>query len=279
MGKLDGKVAILTGAGSGIARASALLFAREGAKVAIAEINAEAGRAAESEIRKAGGDALFIETDVTQEASVKAAIAATVAKFGRLDVLMNCAGGTLSEDVPVHEMDLAVWQRTIALNLLHPFLVCRYGIPHLIKAGGGTIVNVVSHVGLMGSARPAYAAAKGGIMSFTKTLAAQYVDYGIRADAVAPGSVPRARKGKDREGMLSAKPGLASRMRIVAQKLYPFSIGKPEDIAAVVLFLACDDSRMITGTTVAADGGRSSYIKMYAPEGVTLALLGDDAEV
>ncbi len=279
MGKLEGKVAFITGAGSGIAKASALAFSREGAKIAIAEINVESGNAAESDVRKAGGDALFIETDVTQDSSVKQAIDATVAKFGRLDVLMNCAGGTLSDDVPVHEMDLGVWQRTIALNLLHPFLCCRYGIPHLIKAGGGAIINVTSHLGLMGSARPAYAAAKGGIMSFTKTLAAQYVQYGIRANAIAPGSVPRERMGKDREGMLSAKPGLASRMRIVAQKLYPFSMGKPEDIAAIALFLACDDSRMLTGTTIAADGGRSSYLKMHAPEGVTLALLGDDAEV
>jgi NAD(P)-dependent dehydrogenase (short-subunit alcohol dehydrogenase family) len=116
MGKLDNKVAFITGAGAGIAKASALLFAKEGARVTIVEINAEAGRMAERQVREAGGEALFVETDVTQDDSVKRAIDATVAKFGRLDVLMNCAGGSLQEDVPVHEMDLDVWKRTIALN-------------------------------------------------------------------------------------------------------------------------------------------------------------------
>lgn len=107
MGRLDGKVAFITGAGAGIAKASALAFTREGAKVAIVEINAETGKAAERQVREAGGDAIFIETDVTRDASVKRAVDATAAKYGRLDVILNCAGGSLQEDVPVHEMDLA----------------------------------------------------------------------------------------------------------------------------------------------------------------------------
>ena len=269
MGKLDGKVAFLTGAGAGIAKASALLFAREGARAAIAEINAEAGRAAEAEVRKAGGDALFVETDVTQDESVKRAIDATVARFGRLDVLLNCAGGSLQEDVPVHQMDLAVWQRTIALNLLHPFLVCRHGIPHMMRAGGGSIINVTSHLGLMGSVKPAYAATKGGIISFTKTLAAQYVEHHIRANAIAPGSVRTERQIKryeSAEWTRSAKTTAAARERMIAQKLYPYSVSEPADIAAIALFLASDESRTLTGTTIAADGGRSSYLKFYAGE-------------
>ena len=163
MARLEGKVAFLTGAGAGIAKATAKAYVREGARVAIVEINRDAGQAAEREIRAAGGDALFIETDVTQDDSVRHAVEAAVARFGRLDVIMNCAGGSLQEDVPVHEMDLDAWHRTIALNLLHPFLSCRHGIPHLIKAGGGSIINITSHVGLMGSIKPAYAATKGGI--------------------------------------------------------------------------------------------------------------------
>lgn len=269
MGKLDGKVAFLTGAGAGIAKASALAFAREGAKVAIAEINAESGRATVTEVRRAGGEALFVETDVTQDKSVKRAIDATVANLGRLDVLMNCAGGSLQEDVPVHEMDLEVWHRTVNLNLLHPFLTCRHGIPHLMKAGGGAIVNVTSHLGLMGSMKPAYAATKGGIISFTKTLAAQYVEYGIRANAIAPGSVRTERQIKryeNKDFMLAEKPGFAARQRAAMQKLYPFSRGESEDIAAIAVFLASDESRMITGTTIAADGGRSSYLKVYVEE-------------
>ena len=267
MGRLDNKVAFITGAGAGIAKASALSFCREGAKVAIIELNAETGRAAEHDVRAAGGEALFIETDVTQDDSVRRAVDAAVAKFGKLDVIMNCAGGSLEEDVPVHQMDLKVWHHTINLNLLHPFLTCRHGIPHLIQAGGGSIINITSHLGLMGSVKPAYAATKGGIISFTRTLAAQYVQHNIRANAIAPGSIRTERQIKryeNKDYLLAEKPGLAARARMVAQKLYPFSKGDPGDIAEIAVFLASDASRMLTGTTIAADGGRSSYLKFYA---------------
>jgi len=175
MGRLQGKVAFITGAGAGIAKASALAFIREGAKVALAEIKPELGRATEKQARDAGGDAIFIETDVTQDAAVKRAIDAAVERYGRLDILMNCAGGSLVEDVPVHKMDLAVFDRTIALNLRHPFLCCRHGIPHMIAGGGGSIINFSTWLALIGQEKPAYAAAKGGIVSFTRTLAAEYM--------------------------------------------------------------------------------------------------------
>ena len=268
--KLAGKVAFITGAGAGIAKASALTFCREGAKVAIIELNAETGRAAEKEVRAAGGDALFVETDVTQDESVKRAVEAAVGKFGRLDIIMNCAGGSLEEDVPVHQMDLKVWHHTINLNLLHPFLTCRHGVPHLIKAGGGSIINVTSHLGLMGSVKPAYAATKGGIIAFTRTLAAQYVQHNIRANAIAPGSIRTERQIKryeNKDYLLAEKPGPAALARMAAQKLYPYSKGEPGDIAAIAVFLASDESRMLTGTTIAADGGRSSYLRYYAGEG------------
>jgi NAD(P)-dependent dehydrogenase (short-subunit alcohol dehydrogenase family) len=269
MSRLKGKVAFLTGGGAGIAKVSALEFAKEGAKVAIVDINAEVGRRAEQEIRDAGGDVIFIEADVTQDSSVRQAIDAAVAKFGRLDVLVNCAGGSLLEDVPVHEMSLEIWHRTITLNLLHPFLCCRHGIPHMMKGGGGSIINFSSMVGLTGSYRPAYAAAKGGIMSFTKTLAAQYAEHGIRANAIAPGSIRTERAIKryeNKEWMLAEKKTPAAKLREVTQKLYPFSVGDPRDIAAIAVFLASDESRMLTGTTIAADGGRSSYLKVYSGE-------------
>ena len=269
MGKLNGKVAFLTGAGAGIAKATAKLFAAEGAMVAIVELNRDAGELAEREIRDCGGEALFVETDVTRDESMKRAVDAAVAGFGRLDILFNCAGGSLQEDAPVHEMDLDVWHRTIALNLLHPFLSCRHGIPHLIEAGGGSIINVTSHLGLMGSVKPAYAATKGGIISFTKTLAAQYAQQGIRANAIAPGSVRterQIRRYENREWLDPEKPSLAARERIVARRMYPFSAGEPGDIAAIALFLASDDSKMLTGTTIAADGGRSAYLRFNVEE-------------
>jgi NAD(P)-dependent dehydrogenase (short-subunit alcohol dehydrogenase family) len=262
--RLDGKVMCLTGAGAGIARATARACAREGAAVALFEINESAGESAARQIIDEGGRALFVPTDVTQDASVREAVERTVRQFGRLDVLFNCAGGSSQDDRPVHEMDLEVWQRTIALNLLHPFLMCRHGIPHLMQAGGGSIVNVTSHLGLMGSVKPAYAATKGGIVAFTRTLAAQYAQHGIRANAIAPGTVRTERSIGRYESGGGEADSPAARERAAVQRLYPFSRGEPEDIASIGVFLASDESRMITGTTIAADGGRSSYLKVYA---------------
>src|SRR5262245_56923717 len=130
MDRLKGKVAFLTGGGAGIAKVSALEFVKEGARgITLVDINGEVGRGAEQEIRAAGGDVLFVQADVTQDAEAKNAMDAHIARFGRLDVLVNCAGGSVLEDVPVHEMSLEVWERTINLNLLHPFLSCRQAIP------------------------------------------------------------------------------------------------------------------------------------------------------
>jgi len=268
MAKLNGRVALLTGAGAGIAKATAKAFVREGAKVALLEINRDAGLAAEQEIRAQGGEAIFIETDVTKEEDMRRAVDRTVSTFGGLNILFNCAGGSLQEDVPVHEMSVDIWHRTMALNLLHPFLSCRFGIPHLMAARQGSIINVASHLGLMGTEKPAYAASKGGIMSFTKTLAAQYVSYGIRANAIAAGQVRTERaikRWENAEWMLAKQLTPAARERQAKQDLYPFSVGEPQDIAEIAVFLASDDSRMLTGTTLAADGGRSSYLKIYAP--------------
>ena len=265
MARMSGKVAFLTGAGAGIARATARAFAREGAKVALFERDEEAGRSAQAQIRAEGGEALFIPTDVTDDAQVKHAVERTVETFGRLDVIMNCAGGSLQEDRPVHLMDIDTWHRTMALNLLHPFLCCRHAIPHIIAAGGGSIINFSSHLGLKGSEKPAYAAAKGGIMSFTQTLAAQYVGYNIRANAIAPAIVRTERsiaRWENKDWLLSDNPSPAAKARITMQKLYPFSVGEPEHIAAIAVFLGSDESRMVNGTTIAADGGRSSYLKV-----------------
>lgn len=261
MGRLDGKVAFITGAGSGIARSAAQLFTQEGAKVVIAELKPELGQATEDLVRDAGGDAICVETDVTQEDSVKTAIQKTVERYGKLDILYNCAGGSIAEDKTVTEVDMSVWQHTQALDLLGPFLCCRHGIPELIKAGGGAIVNMSSVVALRGSFPiHVYTAAKGGVISLTQVLAGTYAKEKIRANVICPGVIMtdrvRQRLGVDMP-QSDDKPSvvnLESQM-----KKYPFSVGEPEDIARVALFLASDEARMMTGVVVPVDGGLSAY--------------------
>jgi NAD(P)-dependent dehydrogenase (short-subunit alcohol dehydrogenase family) len=261
MRKLEGKVAFITGAGAGIAKAAALAFAREGAGVAAIELSDETGRKTEEAVHAQGGQALFVQTDVTDPGAMQRAISRTVERFGRLDILVNCAGGSTQDDHPVHELDLDVWHRTIALNLLHPFLACKFGIPHIMAAGGGSIINFASSLGMVGSGKPAYAASKGGIVAFTRTLAAQYAQHGIRANAIAPGLVRSERQMK-RWLAPNADKTPAQRSYDQLMKLYPFSVSEPEQIAALALFLASDESGMITGTTIAADGGKSTYLKV-----------------
>ncbi len=268
MSRLPEKVAFITGAGAGIAKATALAFAREGAKVALAEINTELGRATEKQIRDAGGEAIYYETDVTQDESVKRAIDAAAARYGRLDILMNCAGGSLVEDVPVHKMDLGVFERTIALNLRHPFLCCRHGIPHMIASGGGSIINFSTWLALIGQEKPVYAAAKGGIVSFTRTLATEYMKDGIRANAIAPATVRTERsiaRWENKDSKAAKPPPEVQARNAANRKLYPFSVAESEDIAAVALFLASNESRSITGAVIPADGGRSSCVRMAMP--------------
>ncbi len=260
MGRLSGKTAFITGAGSGIARAAACLFAREGARVALAEIKPELGRATERLIRDAGGEALFVETDVSREDSVAAAVAAAVRHFGRLDVLYNCAGGSLPEDSFVTDVDLSVWDHTMAVDLRGTLLCCRHGIPELIKAGGGAVVNMSSGAALRGASNAhIYTAAKGAILSLTRALAGAYVKQGVRANAICAGRILTERittkyGTPDQPGPVTDRQDAAGRV-----KEYPFWVGRPEDIANVALFLASDESRMITGATIAADGGRSAY--------------------
>jgi NAD(P)-dependent dehydrogenase (short-subunit alcohol dehydrogenase family) len=262
MGRLQGKVAFITGAGSGIAREATRLFTREGAKVVIAEIKPELGRASEQMVREAGGDAAFIETDVTKEESVKNAIQQTIARYGKLEVLYNCAGGSIVEDTRVTDVDMSVvWNHTQSLDLLGPFLCCRHGIPELIKAGGGAIINMSSVVALRG-AFPVhvYTAAKGGIIALTKALAGEYAQNGIRVNAICPGIVLTDRV-KQRFGENRDQPGTIPQTRAIKVdwKQYPFATGQPEDIANVALFLASDEARMITGAVIPADGGLSAY--------------------
>ncbi|MCE2950013.1 MAG: SDR family NAD(P)-dependent oxidoreductase [bacterium] len=260
MNRLAGKVAFITGGGSGIARAAALVFAREGAKVVVAEIDAALGAVTADAVRAEGGDAIAVHTDVTDEASVQAAIAAAVARRGRLDILFNCAGGSLNADSQVTDVDLAVWDRTMALDVRGAMLVCRHGIPELVKAGGGSVVNMSSGAALRGSSpKHVYTAAKGAILSFTRALAGSYAKDNVRANAICAGRILTERI-LNNYGTAEAPGPVADRQDAAGRvRDYPFWVGRPEDIANIALFLASDESRMITGATIPADGGRSAY--------------------
>lgn len=261
MGQFDGKVAFLTGAGSGIARASSRMFAEEGARVVIAELKAELGQATEKAIRDAGGQAVFIETNVTQDDSVRDAVRKAVEQYGRLDVLVNCAGGSILEDNTVTEVDLSVWDYTINLDLKGTFLCCRHAIPEIVRSGGGAVVNMTSWLGLIGAPwRNVYSTAKGGIISLTKTLAGEFAHRGVRVNAIAPGPVRTERNLRKYGATPPPNPTPAMQYRIRLAERYPYSTGQPEDIANIILFLTSEKSRMINGAIIPADGGRSAYL-------------------
>jgi NAD(P)-dependent dehydrogenase (short-subunit alcohol dehydrogenase family) len=262
MGRLDGKVAFITGAGAGIARVSADLFAAEGARVALIDINEQTGAAAEKALRDRGRDALFIRADVADEESIAAAVKKTVDAFGSIDVLFNCAGGSIVEDSFVTDVDLMdVWRRTMDMNLLGTMLCSRHAIPHIIAAGGGAVVNMSSGAALRGaSPLHVYTAAKGAIVSLTRAMAGAYASKNVRVNAICAGRIQTERNvikyGRDGKsgGTVVDRQPAAERV-----KDYPFWVGEPIDIANIALFLACDESRMITGAAIPGDGGRSAY--------------------
>ena len=257
--RLAGRVALISGAGSGIGLAAAELFAREGARVVIAEIDHALGESAEARVR-ASGEARFIPTDVTDEASVAAAVAATERAFDKLDVLMNCAGGSVSADAPLGKVDVAaVWKRTIHLDLLGTIHCCHHAIPAIVRAGGGAVINMSSGAALRG-ASPAhiYSTAKGGILSLTRALAGTYAKDNVRVNAICAGRILTDRI-LNRFGTPDAPKPAEDQQADERVKEYPFWVGRPEDIANVALFLASDESRMITGASIPADGGRSAY--------------------
>lgn len=262
MGRLQGRVAFITGAGAGIAKVASQLFAREGAKIAVIELNPETGATTAKLVNEQGGEALFLQTDITNEEQVKKAVGAAVAKFGKIDLLFNCAGGSTLDDGLVTEGDLlTVWNKSMTLNLLGTMMCCRHVIPEIIKSGGGTVVNMSSGAALRGgSPLQVYTASKGGIVSLTRSLAGAYVKNNIRVNTICAGRIATERNvvkyGKDGKGggTIVDRQDAAGR-----SKEYPFWMGEPIDIANIALFLSTEDSRMITGAAIPADGGRSAY--------------------
>ncbi len=249
MGRLAGKVAIITGAGSGIGRESALLFAHEGASVVVAEVNDGAGREVAAEIEKAGGSALFVHADVSHARDAEAMVAAAEKKFGKLDVIFNNAGIFPSEDDSVVNTSEETWELVMRVNLKGVFLGCKYAIPAMLRAGGGSIVNTASFVALMGAATPqiAYTASKGGVLAMTREIAIEFARKGIRANALCPGPVDTPLLQK----LLSDPVRRARRMVHIP----PGRLAQPKEVAQAALFLASDDSSYINGSTFTVDGG------------------------
>jgi len=250
MKRLEGKVSIVTGGGSGIGRGISLRFAAEGSKVTVAEIISKNGKETVSMIKDAGGEAIFVETDVSRASDIEKMVKSTIEAFGAIHILCNNAGILSLEPPLISELTEEVWDRTMAVNLKGVYLCCKYVVPEMIKTGGGSIVNIASTAGLVKSPNFAYAASKGGVISFTRSLAMQCAPYSIRVNVLCPGA--------------TYTPGLQAAMRDVrnvnAQKIVPTSrliprLGTAEDIAQAALFLVSDESCCVTSAVWPIDGG------------------------
>jgi NAD(P)-dependent dehydrogenase (short-subunit alcohol dehydrogenase family) len=245
MGRLDGKVAVITGAGSGIGRETALLFAREGAKIVVADYASEAGEATVRQIGEKGGDALFIKTDVSQASDVERMVKATVEKYGRIDILYNNAG-VLGEVAFVGDATEDDWDRLMSINLKGTFLCSKYAVREIRKGGGGVIVNTASAMGFVGlPGNAAYSAAKGGIIQLTRTMALEYASSNIRVNCLCAGWVDTPMNLKLGERIINWT------VRETPMKRW----AKPEEIAQAALYLASDESSFVTGAALVIDGG------------------------
>ena len=249
--RLKNKVAFITGGGGGIGRATAERFTEEGAKVIIAEIDPVVGKSAALSACKtgksSGGDAYFIETDVSDSGSVEAAIAETINQYGHLNILHNNAGGSTLQDGPVTEAPVEEFWRCIKLDLFGTFLCSKYAIPEIAKSGGGSVINMSSNVALMAlPGRDCYTAAKGAIASMTRSMAVEYAPDNIRVNAIAPSIVLSDRATK----LLEASPEIQT-----ISKTHLLGLGKPIHIAELAVYLAGDESAITTGQVIPVDSG------------------------
>ena len=247
--RLKDKVALITGAGSGIGYRTALLFAREGAAVVVVDINAEGGQACADEIKGGGGSATFVRADVAAAADCQHMIAAAESAYGKLDILFNNAGISHAEDDDAINTSEDVWDLTMAVNVKGVFLGCKYGIPALQRAGGGSIINTASFVAVLGAATPqlAYTASKGAVLSMTRELAVIHARENIRVNALCPGPL------RTELLMKYLNTEEKKQRRLVHIPMGRF--GEADEIANATLFLASDESSFVTGSTFLVDGG------------------------
>ena len=248
-GRLAGKAALISGGAGGVGRAAALLFAAEGARVALADIQAEAGATTAAEIEAAGGQALFVAADVSQGDQVRAAVRAALARFGRIDVLFNHAGTVIVK--PFLETSEADWDRLMAINVKSMFYMCQAVLPGMLAAGGGAIVNTSSISGLTASPlESVYCTTKGAVLQLTRALAVEFRDRGLRCNAVCPGFI-RTDHGQ-REMEAFGALGLDVQADIAARQV---RICEPEEVAQAALFLASDEARFLNGAALVVDNG------------------------
>jgi NAD(P)-dependent dehydrogenase (short-subunit alcohol dehydrogenase family) len=251
--RLKSKVCLITGAGRGMGRVAALLFAREGARVAAVDIRAEEVEETARLVREAGGEAVAIRADVSEEADARRMVEETVKAFGRLEVLYNNAGIFPAEDHSVLDTDVEVWERVQRVNLRGVFLGCKYGIPEIIKAGGGSVINIASFVALLGCTVPqdAYTASKGGVIALTKSLAVQFGPKGVRSNVICPGPIETPLL---MEWLLKEPAEKAKRLNRIPLGRF----GQPEDVVYLALYLASDESSWTNGAVMVVDGGITS---------------------
>jgi NAD(P)-dependent dehydrogenase (short-subunit alcohol dehydrogenase family) len=249
MARLDGKVALITGAGNGMGRVASVLFAQEGARIVVADWSEAGGAETVEAVEAAGGEVAFVKVDVAKAEQVEAMVAVAMDRFGSLDVLYNNAGIFPADDGGVTETPEPTWDRVMEVNLKGVWLGCKYGVPAMLASGGGSIVNVASFVALMGAATAqiAYTASKGGVLAMTREVAVEYGRQGIRANSLCPGPIATPML----EELMSDPDRRARRLVHIPMG----RLGQAEELAKAALFLASDESSFMTGAQLVVDGG------------------------